>query len=299
MEVIIIAWPHCETARIVKGTNPRLKVNINILHHRTVHNAMSETTETTWLTLSDGKSFSRLLYPNPVCFLGTLSHRNTNNDDDVNNNAIVIRQPSPAVQTKNVMVLSWLTAVNNEGSFVFAINRRRYTARILNLHNRHFTLSVPVRGMEELVLNVGAVSGQVVDKFRREEQEPKQREPQSLDSTTVDNDDFSSSSRRIKRKLLAENGVPGLHSEPFDQSFAIRDTVAQMACEITGTLRTSDTDNDDNDEEHVIYRARVVTARVDTNYWDGEKLLFRAMTAVTPPYLTFFGSQTFGYVYGP
>jgi flavin reductase (DIM6/NTAB) family NADH-FMN oxidoreductase RutF len=259
--------------------------------------AMSEGTETTWLTLSDGKSFSRLLYPNPVCFLGTLSHRN-NNNDDVNNNAIEHRQPSPAVQKKNVMVLSWLTAVNNEGSFVFAINRRRYTARILNLHNRHFTLSVPVRGMEELVLNVGAVSGQVVNKFRQEEEESKQREPQLLDSTTVNNDDFSSSSRRKKRKLLAENGVPGLDSEPFDQSFAIRDTVAQMACEITSTLRTSDTDNDD-DKEHVIYRARVVTARVDTNYWDAEKLLFRPMTAVTPPYLTFFGSQTFGYVYGP
>jgi flavin reductase (DIM6/NTAB) family NADH-FMN oxidoreductase RutF len=242
--------------------------------------------DTTWITLSDGKSFSRLLYPNPVCFLGTLHHKKNADDDD----------QASTILLPNVMVLSWLTATNNDGRFVFAISCRRFTADILK---RYFTLSVPVRGMEDLVLNVGAVSGKVVNKF-------PPPPPSSLDSpsTTLEQPpdsakvDLSSLSRRKKRKLLAERGVPGLYREPFlfftsttgnvESLFAIRGTVAQMACEIVETLHT--------DDEHIVYQARVVAARVDANYWDTDKLLFRPMTTSTAPYLTFFGSQTFGYV---
>lgn len=31
-------------------------------------------------------------------------------------------------------------------------------------------------------------------------------------------------------------------------------------------------------------------------YWDNDKLLFRPQSSEVPPYLKFFGSQTFGYV---
>ena len=63
--------------------------------------------------LQDAKSFSRLLYTNPVCLLATLNPSAT---------------PTP---TRNVMVISWLTPTNNSGKFVMSVNKRRHTAGIL------------------------------------------------------------------------------------------------------------------------------------------------------------------------
>lgn len=92
---------------------------------------------------------------------------------------------------------------------------------------------------------------------------------------------------------MEENGVPGLESEPFGSNdaelFVIRSTVAQMICEITEQLH--------QDDEHTVYQAQIISARVDQDYWDDQKCLFRRLTVTIAPYLTFFGSQTFGYVY--
>ena len=55
----------------------------------------------------------------------------------------------------NVMILSWLTATNNEGKFMFSLNKHRHTASVIR---NEFTLSVPVQGMEDLVLSAGGVS---------------------------------------------------------------------------------------------------------------------------------------------
>ena len=60
-----------------------------------------------WIDLKEPKQFCRLLYTNPVCFLSTIA---------------------TTEQQRNVMVLSWLTATNNEGRFMFSLNRRRHTA---------------------------------------------------------------------------------------------------------------------------------------------------------------------------
>lgn len=215
--------------------------------------------EKQWIHLSGGKSFSRLLYPNPVCLLGTL----VSTGDKA---------------SKNVMVLSWLTATNNDGRFVFSISKRRFTSRLLE-QQKTFTLSVPKKGMEDMVLNVGAVSGRSVDKFGTADED-------------LTSEGLSALSNRKKRKILVENGVPGLESEPIgadDELFAIQSTVAQMICEITEQLH--------QDHEHIVYQAQILSARVDPDYWDAEKLLFRPRTITTAPFLTFFGSQTFGFVY--
>jgi type II secretory pathway pseudopilin PulG len=84
---------------------------------------------------------------------------------------------------KNVMVVSWLTATNNNGKFVMSINKRRRTAQNLVQMtadsatsnsaltiappSKLFTLCVPTAGMEELVLAVGGISGRVGCKFER------------------------------------------------------------------------------------------------------------------------------------
>lgn len=71
--------------------------------------------------------------------------------------------------------------------------------------------------------------------------------------------------------------------------FGIRGTVAQLDCTIYNVME------DVIDSEHLLVLAQVQRAFVHPNYWDGDKNLFRPQTGL-PPYLTFFGSQTFGYV---
>ena len=44
------------------------------------------------------------------------------------------------------------------------------------------------------------------------------------------------------------------------------------------------------------FMAEVIDAHVHSSYWDATKKQFRPMRDDVPPYLTFFGAQTFGYV---
>eukprot|EP00667_Euglena_gracilis_P030891 EG_transcript_43616 len=82
--------------------------------------------------------FSRLLYANPVCLLTAVS------DDG---------------QQCGLMVLSWLTAINNYGLFFASINAGRYTAAVLMAKDtKSFVLSVPVHGMEGLLGRLGKCS---------------------------------------------------------------------------------------------------------------------------------------------
>ncbi|ORY48202.1 hypothetical protein BCR33DRAFT_60780 [Rhizoclosmatium globosum] len=95
---------------------------------------------------------SRLLYANPVCLLtsSNSSHR-------------------------NVMTISWLTAIDNNGHFTCSMNANRYSATMLEsqssegqqgLVGSRFVLNVPSAEMQETVLAVGGCSGRVADKFQ-------------------------------------------------------------------------------------------------------------------------------------
>ena len=116
-----------------------------------------------WIHLTERKQFSRLLYANPVCFLCT--NGPTHEVEAAADGGSVIRPLQP-----NVMVVTWLTATNNHGQFLMSINRHRHTATFFESaattsHDEHFTLCVPVKGMEELVKNVGGTSGRFGNKF--------------------------------------------------------------------------------------------------------------------------------------
>ena len=101
--------------------------------------------------------------------------------------------------------------------------------------------------------------------------------------------------------------------------FAIKGTVAHLRCRVYALLGPQFSDNLDAtnkkkessantstqptiDDDHFLIMAEVLDAYVNSSYWDSTKLLFRPMTTKTegeqtvPPYLTFFGSQTLGYV---
>jgi flavin reductase (DIM6/NTAB) family NADH-FMN oxidoreductase RutF len=96
---------------------------------------------------------ARLLYTNPVCLL-TSSVQNLK----------LGGTPLPAQllargALRNVMTVSWLSPTSNRGEFVLSMHAARYSARLVHAPGHRFTLSVPVRGMESLVKQIGSRSG--------------------------------------------------------------------------------------------------------------------------------------------
>ena len=394
--------------------------------------------------------------------------RQFENDGDISSSPLLLpsnRPPIPvdkkdtAIRTRrNVQVLSWLTATNNEGGFLCSLNQRRYTTSFFvpqqeqlpqapqnqvrnnneescNQHatpplryvQRFFSLSVPVHGMELLVLAVGSTSGRFGSKFPidhnnddddddddlnhakpsvdqtkggKDEEEPEPKTQQQQEQNTMgapDNQDnfmeltlppvvripnpykrhhpqqthhcsspklqeqqqeerqATSQAGRHRRQRGKNNkdqyskGIPGLDVIWFPLSntttnynngtddtlrratqFAgIKGCVAHLFCRViqlqvdppppppppAATTAGTDAAVDNNisspvpaqpqhqrPQEHVLIWAQVEAAFVHTNYWDGQKKLFRPQqeqqhAVIVPPYLTFFGSQTFGYVH--
>ena len=209
---------------------------------------------------------------------------------------------------------------------MFSLNRRRHSSILLksslSSSSSEFTLSVPVQGMEELVRSVGGVSGQFGSKF------PADYKDVLVGSTASPSPPMSK--RQRKKEPRFRTGIPGLVRDSMEDldhhpasgsihhgkdshannshCFAIQGTVAQMVCRVYRVMSSSpdpneplssvQTDGTDSiiDDEHDLFLAEVVRARVRPAYFDVTKNLFRPATADTPPYLTFFGSQTFGYV---
>ena len=60
---------------------------------------------------------------------------------------------------------------------------------------------------------------------------------------------------------------------------------AYLLCQCTDVREVS---------EHLLCTCRIDGAVVHPQYWDGKR--FCGVSAETPPYLSFFGSATFGYV---
>ncbi|CAJ1965465.1 unnamed protein product [Cylindrotheca closterium] len=170
------------------------------------------TKNSSWIHLTQGKEFSRLLYPNPVCFLCTATATNRNKRSSSPNN-LSSEDASPNIFRRNVMVISWLSPVDNDGFFVMSVNARRHSIKHLlrstpgdavsvemtdstdtSPSNNDvpiiFTLCVPTLDLKDLVLHVGSVSGKDICKFGN-------NNSNMLDSAF----DNSCMSKRKKRKL--------------------------------------------------------------------------------------------------
>ena len=273
----------------------------------------SNDTSPKWIHLYDKKDFSRLLYPNPVCFLSTLSTKDgsTCRSSDASKR-----------RANNVMVLSWLTATNNSGRFMFSINRSRHSAtNVVPIDESSgkartgvdFVLSIPVQGMEQLVLDVGGTSGKWGSKFvadhYHDDAEPSNETGEDDECRAADVDLTSLSNRqkkKLKRMRLAK-GIPNLETVPIGHSdasareknlqFAINGTCSHIHCRTHAILdEPASSSLGIIDEEHFLVMAEVIDAHVHSSYWDATKKQFRPMRDDVPPYLTFFGAQTFGYV---
>lgn len=182
---------------------------------------------------------------------------------------------------------------------MFSINRRRFTAQALlsssrsettNSANQRFVLAVPTADMEDLVRNVGSVSGVYgISKF------PDDHNHQ------VDEGSVSSNKKRKKGRPKFPHGIPGLRAVPVGQqspdktkgedAFAIQGTISHLVCCVDKVM-----EEDALDDEHYLVIAHVERAFVHSSYFDTNKNLFRPQDDTIAPYLTFFGSQTFGYV---
>jgi flavin reductase (DIM6/NTAB) family NADH-FMN oxidoreductase RutF len=282
-----------------------------------------------WILLTERKQWSRLLYTNPVCFLCCSSR-------DITTPTTATTTSSVVVVRHNAMVLSWLTPMNNTGGFVMSLNRRRHSVSMLQQSEGEaslFTLSVPIHGMERLVRLVGGTSGRHGNKFADEShlsRDSSHSLPGPADTTICctspmnaqsgGSDRFdavntttespATSKRQIKKRSRAMGAIPGLKAVPAalyegqsDSLVCIQGTVAHLVCRVMSTVpgiddfdqsRTGSIAMDD-DALHILFIAQVEHASVRSMYWDSHKNLFRPSPHV-PPYLSFFGSQTFGYV---
>jgi hypothetical protein len=286
-----------------------------------------------WIHLTEGKQFSRLLYTNPVCFLCTtfspdVSVKNRectppplvtpaqsvslSSPSATSSNYNNHEEASSPSNNKNVMVVSWLTCTNNSGGFMMSLNRNRHSAINLalddNIHHHHpveFTLCVPVQGMEDLVRNVGSVSGKWGSKFPADYDDNDATKTTTTAILSEGEPTVKRSKRQQKKKPRFVQGIPGLTAvalgrsdvsdvvaeENNDKLFAIQGTVAHLHCRtVVNNMEPATL----IDSEHYLVLGQVVDAYVHSSYWDSTKNIFRPQEA--RPYLTFFGSQTFGYV---
>ncbi len=219
-----------------------------------------------------------------------------------------------------------------------------------------FALSVPVKGMEKLILDVGSISGKYGSKFPHA---PSSNTDINCNKRSDPGESKPMSNRqmkKLKKQQLSSCGIPDLIPVQLGQSipcskkeleasnslFAIHGTVAHLRCRtysVIGTTQQSrmeksdcgdDGKEDDPagiiDNDHLLVMAEVIDAFVHPYYWNSEKLLFQPRSDLSdgefldtpvgsgetangkndkfssirkrsaPPYLTFFGSQEFGYV---
>ncbi|KAJ1446305.1 hypothetical protein M885DRAFT_547013 [Pelagophyceae sp. CCMP2097] len=221
---------------------------------------LSRPPQSAWVELTDPKMQSRVMYTNPVCLLTTWDL-------------------AGGQWVKNVMTISWLTAVNNDAEFVFSMNKRRHSAKAVCDDKRPFGLSVPVRGMEALVLAIGNCSGRRGCKFGAVP-------------------GLAAAEARVEGRKRPANGFAALADSSSDDSdgdapaepappvFYVEGTVARLSCVMVRELYY--------DDDHRVCVARIDSARVRGDYWRDSKLF--APIEDAPPYLTFLGSQKFGYV---
>ena len=233
-----------------------------------------------WLDL-DSEKASRLLYPNPVCFLSTKSTTSS----------------SSSKEKYNVMTSSWLTAANNNGGLVLVVNKARHSAESLREVGSLFTLSVATERQKELLVKVGKCSGRSVAKFSTidglqtipttfTEEPVAKSSSQGIISNSFSALEASSSDDDDEKKKEEETDT----SEDYPPS--IEGTVARMVCRVLNIHPAAD-------EGHHLIVAQIEKAKVLKSYFSEGKFSPKG-TAMRmeslPRLLTFLGGQTFGAV---
>lgn len=187
--------------------------------------------------------FSRLLYTNPVCILSSCDES----------------------MRRNLMTISWLTPLDNQGRLICSINKRRHSAAGV-LHQQTFVLNIPTANLAPVLLDIGACSGESVDKVERF------------------SDALGGYCLPGWRPLL----WPPEHLEFDVPTFAVAGCVAHVVVRVEADLTAAS-----GQEAHHVLACKTLAAFVRPSHWDGKIFCPQGQAQ---PYLTFFGSQTFGMV---
>jgi flavin reductase (DIM6/NTAB) family NADH-FMN oxidoreductase RutF len=191
-----------------------------------------------------GNMMCRLLYPNPVCLLTVYD---------------------PTRHTANAMTVTWLTAIDNHGTFVCSISKRRHTSELLRVSSV-FVLNVPTRDLEDTILAIGSSSGRETDKFR----ELGLRTccpgwfPENSNNKASNNNDHHATKHAI----------------------ALRDCIAHTVCLVQEKQDMG---------QHWLMVCKQQLAWSKKAYFADGKRFIRCSESLSP-YLTFLGTQTFGSV---
>jgi flavin reductase (DIM6/NTAB) family NADH-FMN oxidoreductase RutF len=222
---------------------------------------------------------SRILYPNPVCFLTTEDEKGKH----------------------NVMTISWLTAANNAGGLVCVINKARFSANAL-MATKKFTLSVATEQHKEALVSIGKVSGRSVSKLDTISGLKLGKAWDGGSNASASSSkkgaggvfaNFNDDSSDDEEKEVEEEGKPKSDADSSNGTpgypAPIKGTAAQLCCHVL-------TIGDAADPSHHLVVAQVMYARVANRYFDGKLFVSRKLEGepAPPPYLSFLGSQTFG-----
>ena len=259
--------------------------------------------------VKEKQMLSRLLYPNPVCMLSTPAHVNTGGP--------------------NVMTISWLTPLNNFALILLSVNSKRHTATKLQACPE-FVLNIPAHGFEETVLAIGKNTGADGDKFEKlgiatcgPGWEPLAADETGAPESDEGSDDDADGAREANMSASLKNPFALLGgdssseeedssdeksargqkaggdciSDPAAAKSATKDptrsgelvAIAGAVCHIVCKVRSMA-----EEEGHWLVQAEMTEAFVRRSYWNGKQLCAR--DPCVPPFLTFLGSQRFGYV---
>ena len=208
-----------------------------------------------------GNMMCRLLYPNPVCLLTVYDPRTTNTK---------YQQDAHHRHLMNVMTITWLTPIDNSGTFVCSINKKRYTSELLNVSSI-FVLNIPTRDMEPTILRIGSCSGRDVDKFQQ----------------------FG---LQLCCPGWSSSSIPVVQRRGDDDergSFCVSKHAVVLSDCIAHTICTVQEKQDQGQHWLFVCKQQMSWSR-KVYFEDGKR--FRRNCESLPPYLTFLGSQTFGSV---
>lgn len=233
-------------------------------------------------------SASRILHPNPCCFLTTTSAMSNGSKS----------------KRINAMTLSWLSPANNYGGFVFVIHKTRYSANSIVGGNGKFTLSVANSSHKDILLKCGKISGRNTDKFGGiisglkladdakicavnkdvSKKFVKSNAYSALVESDSSGDDEAAAHRRNNHII---NTVEDLNDTEEKSCIPpVSGTVAHLSCH---ELHRTDA----ADAGHWLIVAQIDDAFVHKSYWNGKTFEPHEQA---PPLLSFLGSQKFGVI---
>eukprot|EP00928_Gymnodinium_smaydae_P082164 TRINITY_DN65565_c0_g1_i1.p1 TRINITY_DN65565_c0_g1~~TRINITY_DN65565_c0_g1_i1.p1 ORF type:complete len:353 (+),score=42.64 TRINITY_DN65565_c0_g1_i1:54-1061(+) len=218
---------------------------------------------------------SRPLYMNPVCMLSTWT---------------LASEGRPA--RRNLMTISWLTPLDNDGRFICSMVQRRYSASLLQANHGFFGLSVATEALVPQVLKIGGCRGEWL--------QPDKPSVLGIDLCRpgwqpIESNDTKSEAQPFADEPMVwpEEGfleLPGVDSfrtaDILGNAFCVAPCAAHICARVVSVRGAYG---------HFILFCETVSAHVRSEYWSKKRTL-EPQSSQLSPVLTFFGSQRFGRV---